>query len=66
MSDVRRTCCVCHEPCVDNAEGPKRWSWGPDGAHCHFECEAEFKRRYPWLAPADHAPRGPQRRFSQV
>lgn len=64
MSDLdNRACCVCHEPCENNPASPgKRWSWGPGGMNCHFECEAEFIVRFPGLAPTDHRPRGPQKR----
>jgi len=49
-----KTCIVCGERCAPMAEGGKRWSWGPDGMHCHFECEQEFIRRYPHLVPEGH------------
>ena len=49
---AKRKCCVCGNPCPDNAPFDERWSWGPDGMHCHFACEDEFKRRMAWTNAA--------------
>jgi hypothetical protein len=41
-----RRCCVCNDVLKDSAPFEDRWSWGPDGLHCHARCEDEFRRRY--------------------
>lgn len=41
-----KRCCICWERVLDNATQDDRWSWGPDGMHCHARCETEFRRRY--------------------
>jgi hypothetical protein len=45
-----RRCCICNIELKDSAPFEDRWSWGPDGLHCHARCEDEFRRRY--LRPA--------------
>jgi len=58
VNDTDKRCCVCQQPCKPNADRYEdRWSWGPDGMHCHFRCEAEFVKRYPHLVPAGYTPR---------
>jgi hypothetical protein len=44
MADPIETmvCIVCKQPVIHNAPREDRWSWGPDGAHCHKRCEAGF------------------------
>lgn len=39
-------CSVCGEILAEDPHAPRddRWSWGPDGLHCHFRCEDEFNR----------------------
>lgn len=40
-------CCICREPLAQDPPRPEdQWHWGPDGLHCHFRCEDEFRRRY--------------------
>jgi hypothetical protein len=42
-----KKCCICGEQCEENPETREdQWHWGPDGMHCHYKCEAEFRRRY--------------------
>jgi hypothetical protein len=43
---LSEVCCVCGQVCIESAPPPweERWSWGPDGLHCHFRCEAEFRK----------------------
>ena len=55
---AEQVCCICKQPCLRNAEAERdRWSWGPDGMHCHFRCETEFVKRYPHLVPYGYVPR---------
>ncbi len=54
MPEAAKHCLVCKEPCVDNAPRDDRWSWGPDGAHCHVRCEATF---WEALKARDSSPR---------
>ena len=54
-------CCICKVKLDDTwyREGrpQDRWSWGPDGMHCHARCETEFARLYPHLIPIGRTPR---------
>lgn len=37
-----KTCCVCGVIVRENGPYEDRWSWGPDGLHCHYRCEKGF------------------------
>jgi hypothetical protein len=47
-ADSERRCCVCLLQCVQSAPHVDRWSWGPDGLHCHARCEDAFQARVRW------------------
>lgn len=38
----KKICCVCGVQVSENAPWEDRWSWGPDGLHCHQRCEGGF------------------------
>lgn len=43
-AEQEKTCIVCGEALHEDFEWEDRWSWGPDGLHCHYRCEAGFSR----------------------